>query len=253
LDLQHHLCGLAFESLYLAPLDTLEGGLHHVLDIATGTGIWAIEFAQQFPAAVVKGTDLSPIQPDYVPPNCHFEVDDAEDAWSFSHKFDYIHGRLLVTCFESHLTVFKSAFEFLRPGGYIELHDASLPFQGADERWNGTAFQKFWYLLMEGSRALGKDWSRVPKYKEYLEELGFVDVVERRFNFPIGPWAKGENNKTLGVWARADLLQGLGALSMAIMTRGLGMTAAEIEVLLVDVRKDINKNGRESLHVYAPM
>jgi len=39
----------------------------------------------------------------------------------------------------------------------------------------------------------------VPKYKSYLEELGFVDVVERRFNCPIGPWAKGKKNKTLGV------------------------------------------------------
>jgi ubiquinone/menaquinone biosynthesis C-methylase UbiE len=37
-------------SSYLAPLDTLEGGVQHVLDIATGTGIWAIEFAEQFPS-----------------------------------------------------------------------------------------------------------------------------------------------------------------------------------------------------------
>lgn len=100
---------------------------------------------------------------------------------------------------------------------------------------------------------MGKDWNRVPRYKEYLEELGFVDVVERKFPCPIGPWAKGEKNKTLGVWGRANLLQGLGALSMAIMTRGLGMTPAEVELLLVDVRNDINKNGDESIHVYAPM
>jgi hypothetical protein len=160
---------------------------------------------------------------------------------------------MLVTCFQSHLAVFKSAFDFLRPGGYIELQDASFPFLGADERWEGTAFERWMRLLMEGSRTMGKDWNRVPRYKEYLEELGFVDVVERKFPCPIGPWAKGEKNKTLGVWGRANLLQGLGALSMAIMTRGLGMTPAEVELLLVDVRNDINKNGDESIHVYAPM
>jgi hypothetical protein len=108
-------------------------------------------------------------------------------------------------------------------------------------------------LLMEGAKVMGKDWNRVSRYKSYLEEIGFVDVVERRFNCPIGPWAKGSKNKTLGIWGRANLLQALGALSMAILTRGLGMSVLEIEVLLVDVRKDINRTGSESIHIYAPM
>lgn len=33
--------------LHLAPIDDLEGGLHNVLDIATGTGIWAVEFCER--------------------------------------------------------------------------------------------------------------------------------------------------------------------------------------------------------------
>lgn len=243
---------MSFESLYLAPINNLDGGLHNVLDIATGTGIWAIEFADQFPTAVVIGTDLSPIQPEYVPPNLRFEVDDAEDSWTFSHKFDYIHGRMLVTCFQSHLAVFKSAFDFLRPGGYIELQDLSLPFLGIDEKWDGSAFQRWMGLLMDGAKSVGKDWSRVPKYKAYLEEIGFVDVVERKFPCPIGPWAKGTKNKTLGVLGRANILQALEGLSMAILTKGLGMTVEEIELLLIDVRKDINKSGNESIHLYVP-
>jgi len=47
--------------LALAPVDTIP--LHNVLDLATGTGRWAVEFADQYPSAVVVGTDLSPIQP----------------------------------------------------------------------------------------------------------------------------------------------------------------------------------------------
>jgi hypothetical protein len=43
-DLQHHLFLLTVGGqLYLAPLKDLPGGVHNVLDIATGTGIWAIE------------------------------------------------------------------------------------------------------------------------------------------------------------------------------------------------------------------
>ena len=53
-------------------LRTIGGKLHlapvpknpqNVLDIGTGTGIWAIDFADEYPSAKVVGTDLSPIQP----------------------------------------------------------------------------------------------------------------------------------------------------------------------------------------------
>lgn len=35
-----------------------------------------------------------------VPPNLRFEIDDAEDEWIFSERFDYIHGRALLSCFK---------------------------------------------------------------------------------------------------------------------------------------------------------
>lgn len=62
-----------------------------------------------FPSARVIGTDIAPMQPRWyvlkrygknsadisrVPPNCHFEIDDAEDNWMFpKNSFDYIHAR----------------------------------------------------------------------------------------------------------------------------------------------------------------
>jgi methylase of polypeptide subunit release factors len=46
--------------------------------VGTGTGIWATKFANERPEATVLGTDLSPIQPNLVPQNCSFEIDDLE-------------------------------------------------------------------------------------------------------------------------------------------------------------------------------
>ncbi|RDW81850.1 hypothetical protein BP6252_02962 [Coleophoma cylindrospora] len=246
-NLQHHLFTLLLRGLSRAPIEDLPGGLHNVLDFATGTGIWAIEFANEHPSAVVTGTDLSPIQPDFVPANCLFVVDDAEDPWEFSQQFDYIHGRMLVTCFKSHLEVFKSAFSSLRPGGYIELQDLCFPTRCDDGTWDGTAYKHWMGLIMAGAEALGKDWSRVPKYKAFLQEAGFVDVVEEKYDIPIGTWAKGKINKTLGTWCRADTLGVLQGLSLAVLTKGLGMSVEEVEVLLVDVRKNVNNNN---IHLY---
>jgi len=164
--------------------------------------------------------------------------------------FDYIHGRALVTCFTSHHTVFQHAFKSLRSGGYIELQDADLPLRFIDDSGNGSAVETWMQRFMAGSAALGKDFTRGRRYKEMLEEIGFVDVVEKRTQFPIGTWAREEKMKTLGAWMRIDLLAGLQAMSMAIMTRGLGMTPEEVEMDLVNVNTEIESN---KLHAYFPM
>ncbi|PMD63054.1 S-adenosyl-L-methionine-dependent methyltransferase [Hyaloscypha bicolor E] len=248
LDIQHNLMLLALDGkLHVAPIENMPGGLHNVLDIATGTGNWAIDFANAYPTTSVVGTDLSPIQPEYLPPNCRFEIDDAEDDWLFPVPFDYIHGRALITCFRSHHTVFTHAFNSLRSGGYLELQDCDLPLRFIDDSGNGTALGTWSQRLMAGGAALGKDLTRGRRYKEILEEIGFVDVVEKRTQFPIGTWAMGRKNKTLGAWMRHDMLTGLQAMSMAIMTRGLGMASEEVDGHLVDVNAEIESNR---VHAY---
>lgn len=72
-----------------------EGQLANVLDIGTGTGSWAVEFAERHPAAQVFGTDLNNVQPTYVPPNCQFINEDSEETWAFRFPFDYIHLRMM--------------------------------------------------------------------------------------------------------------------------------------------------------------
>ena len=61
---------------YFAPLST-SNPPRRILDIATGTGTWAVEMSDEFPNAEIYGTDLSPIQPTYVPENVHFYIEDA--------------------------------------------------------------------------------------------------------------------------------------------------------------------------------
>ncbi|KAJ4166592.1 hypothetical protein NW765_007833 [Fusarium oxysporum] len=54
LDLQHNLFLLTFDDkLGLAPPNKPDAKVKHVLDIGTGTGIWAIDYADEHPEAQV--------------------------------------------------------------------------------------------------------------------------------------------------------------------------------------------------------
>jgi 23S rRNA U2552 (ribose-2'-O)-methylase RlmE/FtsJ len=46
-----------------------------VLDLATGTGAWAVDIAQEFATAdEVVGVDIKSVAPIHYPSNCRFEV-----------------------------------------------------------------------------------------------------------------------------------------------------------------------------------
>ena len=67
LDLQYHAFRLAYgDQTHFAPISD---NVKTILDIGTGTGIWVIDIADRYPDAQIVGTDLSPIQPQWVPPN----------------------------------------------------------------------------------------------------------------------------------------------------------------------------------------
>jgi len=67
--------------LHFAPLDEQAEHQMKILDLGTGTGIWCVEMGDEYPSAEIIGVDLSPHQPDWVPPNVRFEVDDIESEW----------------------------------------------------------------------------------------------------------------------------------------------------------------------------
>lgn len=74
---------------------------------------------------MVIGSDLSAIQPPKRLANCSFVQEDSEEKWCFDHKFDYVHLRFVLACFDDDTTMLREAFDNMNPGGWIEYQDVT--------------------------------------------------------------------------------------------------------------------------------
>ncbi|ETN45927.1 uncharacterized protein HMPREF1541_00109 [Cyphellophora europaea CBS 101466] len=248
LDLQHEMFLRSLDrKLYLAPIDE---PVHEALDLGTGTGTWAIDFADQHPEANVVGVDLSPIQPSWVPPNCRFVVDDFDKEWAYKTKFDFIHGRMLLTSSADFPTLFQRAYDSLRPGGWIEMQDLYMPLKCDDGSMDGTTYQQWNELYIQACSKLGRDPSYTAKYKEWMTTAGFDGVEEEVFKWPVNTWPKDDKLKEMGSWNLINMLDGLEGFTVRLWTMALEMSTEEIEVILAGVRKDVQD---KRIHSYWPM
>lgn len=82
-----------------------------------------------------------------------------------------------------------------------------------------------------------------------MEEIGFEDVKEKKFYWPINPWAKGDYFKQLAEYAQPDFLSGLEGMSLKVMG-SMGWSAEQVNVFLVGVRDNVRDTR---IHCYCPM
>ncbi|GAB1194338.1 hypothetical protein APSETT444_003582 [Aspergillus pseudonomiae] len=204
MDLAHHIYRLLLGgALYLAPI---KNDVQRVLDLGTGTGIWAIDFAE---------------------------------------PFDFIHARELEGCIGDDVKFFKQAFKHLAPGGYFEMQAVTSPFLSDDESLAKAPNAKQWMdNLVKGLRKFGKPVDNVGGWKEKLNDAGFVDLHQEIRKLPIGPWPKDPKLKEIGKYQGVQELQVIDSYTPAIFSRVLGWSREEIQVLIAKVKRDPAENEK---------
>ncbi|KAL0934655.1 TAM domain methyltransferase [Colletotrichum truncatum] len=249
LDLQHYVMTLTIGGNHcLCPKNM---GAKRVLDLGTGTGIWSMEYADAHPEAEVIGVDLSPVQPDLVPPNCSFELDDLEKSWTWSQPFDFIFCRMMTGSFADNKSIVEKVFESLEPGGYFEAQDMALPLGCDDGTLTPESDLWKWVLLvMEGMEKFGRPVSAAQQWKELMEAVGFEDVVETVYKWPTNRWPRDKHYKDLGMWSLENMDQALEPATLVPLTRALGWSYEEVIVLVSKARKVLRD---VSVHAYWPM
>ncbi|KAF2139284.1 uncharacterized protein K452DRAFT_289833 [Aplosporella prunicola CBS 121167] len=247
LDLSHQTFLILLDGkLFRAPISDHP---QRVLDVGTGTGIWAIDFADQYPSAEVVGTDLSAIQPNWVPPNLRFEVDDASDEWTFQKdSFDFIHARGLLGCIADWPVFYSQVMAHLKPGAWYEQVEYSVTWISDDGTVpDGHIFKEWGNIFEEAGEKNGKTFRIWALQKQYMLDAGFEEVTEHRMKMPVGPWSSDPKLKEVGKWHLIECFQGLEGWAMALLTRVMGWSPEEVQVFLARARTGLKDR---KVHAY---
>lgn len=239
-DISHHMWSLMLRGeLYIAPVENP----HRILDVGTGTGIWAIDCAEKHPEATVKGIDLSPIQPSWVPPNVYFEIDDFNLAWVDSEKYDLIHHRELLGSVPDWIEFYKKCFQALKPGGWIDCAEPGLWFDsfyvdlGPDD-----PYKKWSNGLFESGNQVGMSFDVGPYVKEWLEAAGFINVQEKKICSTVGKWSKDPWERDVGSWNQLRLVRGVEDFCSRRFVNQLHWSIDEVEILCARLRQAVKNN-----------
>ncbi|KXH48433.1 methyltransferase [Colletotrichum simmondsii] len=235
LDMAHAMMVRAIGSkLWLAPLAREK--IHRILDIGTGTGIWAVEIGDIFENAEVIGNDLSAIQPEWVPPNVKFEIDDVESEWVGVKKYDFIMCRYMAASIQDWPKLIANVYDNLNPGGWAEFQDMSTEYYSDDGSYKPEHATYEWnQTFVETLDKIGRDPRPGPKLEGWVRgHGGFEHVAHHKFKTPIGPWARHRHFKDQGLLNLAQILEGLEGFSLKLLCGVLGRSKEEVLVQLAE-------------------
>lgn len=144
----------------------------------------------------------------------------------------------------------SSAYAAIKPGGWIENAEHGVqPISDDDTVGPDHIFTDYGRNMTEMGRKRGKEFEVYRHAKERMERAGFVDVVETRMKWPMGPWSSDKKMKELGRWNKLRCERGIEGFVMRMFTNDAGVSAlfrgdpAALTSCIVDLYRSAGISG----------
>ncbi|KAE8132431.1 S-adenosyl-L-methionine-dependent methyltransferase [Aspergillus pseudotamarii] len=237
------------QDMYNIALAHFDGYLFHapiieepqkVLDIGTGIGAWAIDFADVFRGSTVFGIDWVYLQADLGTPNVHFIIEDVENYPGWYSEFrnvDYVHVGQIGHRVQNLRNILNGISRCCKPGAWVEFGDWVVELEDP----NGPVHQWYVELQLALSR-YGYDLEFPILYSSTMEEKGFggITISDNRIPMSLNDTTHTMTSKALlECWAYT-----LEDLSMEPMTEKLGHSAEYVHELCSSAQRAILTGGK---------
>lgn len=130
----------------------------------------------------------------------------------------------------------------LRPGGWIEQLEALANIQCDDGTLPADSVLRTWGPMINncGVRS-GRECEIIDTMADSLRKAGFVDVHEKNYKWPIGPWPRDQNLKEAGTINFQHWLSGMEGWCMWLLTKfgsPAPWTQEEVRVFVAKMRQE---------------
>ncbi|ODA77554.1 hypothetical protein RJ55_07183 [Drechmeria coniospora] len=224
-----------------------------VLDLGTGTGIWAITVCDSVgPEGVipeVMAVDLNRIQPNFIPRGfvpMQFDIEDP--CWDpLLMDCDLVHLRMLYGSIQTDLwpETYHKIFQRLTPGTgtleHVEI-DWVPRWEGSGDTPPNSALLDWANQFLAALDLFSRSARVVPQaVRTMIERAGFVDFKEQTIRCYVNPWMADKDDQLTARWFNLSLKHSMESMSLMPMVEKLGMTVEEVKHLCEQAKDECTR------------
>jgi hypothetical protein len=113
----------------------------------------------------------------------------------------------------------------LEPGGWVNQLEMDIMFRSDDGSLPETDILVEWSKRFQdiGENKTGKTFRIAERCKGFIENAGFINVVEKKYKVPVGPWSSDPLMKEIGRWNLMHCFTGAENWALHLLTQVLNV------------------------------